>query len=149
MIKVDLNAIIDLNRLVSVEELESDERFYIGFDGKRVSHSCEHMASDSFESGFCGDKLYFLQANDELETQKDSIHRFNGWTYACNIHLVLSVADFAKTMADKQLDAMYEEWTDEQLKQEREQERICPICLCDKSEHNWEAHTAEMRATND
>jgi len=22
----------------------------------------------------------------------------------------------------------------------------CPICLCDRSEHNWEVHTAEMKA---
>jgi hypothetical protein len=24
-------------------------------------------------------------------------------------------------------------------------ERLCPICYCDKSEHNWEVHTAELR----
>jgi hypothetical protein len=23
---------------------------------------------------------------------------------------------------------------------------ICPVCWCDRSEHNWEVHTAEMRA---
>jgi hypothetical protein len=26
-------------------------------------------------------------------------------------------------------------------------EQICKICGCDKSEHNWEIHAAEMRAS--
>ena len=31
-------------------------------------------------------------------------------------------------------------------KDEMEETPLCPICLCDPSEHNWEAHVAEMRA---
>jgi hypothetical protein len=27
-----------------------------------------------------------------------------------------------------------------------EEYRICSVCGCDRSEHNWEAHTAEMKA---
>jgi len=32
------------------------------------------------------------------------------------------------------------------LLKEMERARMCPVCGCDRTEHNWEAHTAEMRA---
>ena len=28
-------------------------------------------------------------------------------------------------------------------------EHMCPVCMCDKSEHNWEIHAAEMRASSE
>jgi|SRR5215471_7850628 len=37
----------------------------------------------------------------------------------------------------------------EGVKDDNEVTYLCPICGCDPSEHNWEAHTAEMRASSD
>jgi len=31
------------------------------------------------------------------------------------------------------------------IKDEHESANLCPVCLCDRSEHNWEVHTAELK----
>jgi hypothetical protein len=58
------------------------------------------------------------------------------------------------------IDGMKEEREDAEEERKREEQEafaerylptdsnICSICLCDKSEHNWETHTLEMRANS-
>jgi hypothetical protein len=41
-----------------------------------------------------------------------------------------------------------EQWVLTGKKDEVDFQEICPVCNCDRSEHNWEVHTAELKAGN-
>lgn len=134
---------LDLFRgLLTIEELEPEDVSYIGFEGKRVEHSCEQMDSGR-EADFCDSTLYLLSSQQRVHL---------GWTYACKEHLASSLFRFATEIEERLLEQRYDEWNDKMAEEERNERseevsfNTCRICLCDMSEHNWEIHNAEMKA---
>lgn len=142
-----------VGRLIEINELDESEVSYISFDGQRKIHSCDDMKSD-YEQLFCGNHLYMITAKDS----DDHRMQYGGWSYTCDRHFNKLVMEFALKMEEKQLDVDFAVWEDAERKKEEAQlgERkkwnfepnICPTCG-GESEHNWEVHTAELRASND
>jgi hypothetical protein len=86
-----------------IEQLEGeDETSYI---------SCERMASDSWEAGFCTDDLFYVAAQTYLER---GVHNYYGYTYACSRHLRAVALALCVTLEERSLDRAYNEWTDKQ-----------------------------------
>jgi len=121
-----------------IEKMEPAEASYIGYEGKRVTHSCEEMSS-GYESLFCNGGLYFLSARWH-ETPQDS---YLGYTYSCKRHLRLLALRFSLSLEERSLHVEYNEWEDSLPS---DQAATCPVCG-GETEHNWEAHVAEMRAS--
>ena len=95
-----------------IEQLEGeDETSYIGYKGDRIHHSCERMASDSWEAGFCADDLFYVAAQTYLER---GVHNYYGYTYACSRHLRAVALALCVTLEERSLDRAYNEWTDKQ-----------------------------------
>lgn len=169
MERVDMDKLGLFESRLSVEEMSQEDISYIGFDGQRKEHSCEHLMN-GFEANFCDNNLFFLTAVDSKE--------HGGWTYCCSRHLPQSSLAFMADIEKRRLDRDFDVWSDKQAEAERkrienahkaciitnvctcgkseeeEEEEVeisfstCRVCLCDTSEHNWEIHTQELRAGN-
>lgn len=137
MLPVDMDSLQLFKDRLDVQEMSLEER---------KEYSCEKQMN-GYEANFCEDNLYYLSAVDY------KLH--GGWTYACSRHLPLVSFGFLEAIEDKRLNHEFDIWNDLQLQQEKEEneryendENLCRICGYDKSEHNWEAHLAEMRANS-
>ena len=99
-----------------IMELETeDERSYMGYEGKRIHHSCERM-NDGWEAGFCQDDLFYVAAETYLER---GVHNYYGYTYACGRHLRAVALALCVTLEEKSLDRAFDEWTDQENEREK------------------------------
>jgi hypothetical protein len=111
-----LEALISPIRDVDCSLVEPEFRSYTNYAGELVSHSCDDLAHEEWEQGFCDEsELYCLTDARDLPF----VHKHNGWSYACKRHLRKLVFEFALAIEEKCLDHEFDVYCDKLNEQEQ------------------------------
>lgn len=103
-------------------------------------HRFDVQTERDYESGKIKPMLYSTDSDtldSELVTDKE-------WQITCENGHEFFTKRIEPSDDMKMSDGQW--FVKENTKDEWSNESICHICGCDRSEHNWEAHTAEMKA---